>query len=176
MCYRCCSCCCKGKRGPAGPAGPVGPVGPAGPKGDPGPQGPPGPMGPPGPGRGSYAYGAAYSLNAESSGGAVPLSIAGPVKDVAVIQGQSLQVVRAGIYAVSYQATLDEAVPEGVEFRVTVNGAITIPALTTWTVAEGTVSATALFSLLAQDRVRLEVATPVPVGLRIVNLQVMQVE
>jgi len=167
MCYRCCSCCCKGKRGPAGPAGP---------KGDPGPQGPPGPMGPPGPGGGTYAYGSAYTLNVESSGGALPLSIAGPLKDVAVVQGQVLQVVRAGIYAVSYQATMEEAVPAGVEFRVTVNGAITIPALTTWTVTEGTVSATALFSLLAQDRVRLEIATPGPVSLRTVNLQVMQVE
>lgn len=173
MCYRCCSsysccsCCCKGKRGPAGPAGP------AGPKGDPGPQGP---MGPPGPGGGTYAYGSAYSLNVESSGGAAPLTISGPVKDVALVQGQALQVVRAGIYGVSYQATLEDAVPGGVEFRVTVNGAILIPALTTWAVTEGTISATALFSLLAQDRVRLEIATPSSVGLRTVNLQVMQVE
>lgn len=168
MCYYCCykykCCCCRGKSGPPGPPGPQGP------KGDRGAQGPPGPAG-----QSDMAYGLAYSTSTLTSTGTVPLRIAGPLHEVNLRPDQGLQVLRAGIYQISYKATLVQGLNNSAEFRVIINEAIQVPPLVTQIQSSNTASATTLFSLLANDIVRLVAALPENSSIYMPTLQVVQV-
>jgi hypothetical protein len=166
--YKC--CCCRKMSGPPGPQGKQGPPGPMGPKGDPGPQGPPGPSGQP-----DMAYGSAYSSSVHAHSGTVPFTIAGPLNEVVVRPEQGLQVLRPGIYRISYNVTLVQSTNSHAEFRVIINDNILVPSLVAQTQSSNTVSAGGLFSLLANDIVRLEATLPTNASFRMPALQVVQV-
>ncbi|ARU60142.1 hypothetical protein CBW65_03020 [Tumebacillus avium] len=173
MCQYCCSICypyscgCStGKRGPRGKEGPSGPQGPQGPQGPEGKQGPAGPPGPPG--TLGLAFGSAYSPGAPTRTGAVPLAIAGPLQDVELLPA-GLQVLRAGIYQITYTTTPSAAA----EFRVVINDSIQVPPSHTQTQSGQSVSTSFLFSLLADDLVQLIAVMPDDATLQGASLQLL---
>ena len=160
----------RGKQGPPGPAGPAGPPGPPGPQGAPGTQGPPGPAG-----TLDLAYGYAYSQAVQTTAGTVPLSIAGPLQDVE-LTAEGLRVLRDGIFQISFHVTtaLDNR-DDRAQFWVMVNDTITVASSLTHLGDQSTANATLLFSLLANDTVRLMSALPERASYQGAGLQVVQI-
>lgn len=175
MCQYCCSICypysCGCSTGKRGPRGKEGPPGPQGPQGLPGPEGKQGPAGPPGPpGILGLAFGSAYSPGVPTSTGAVPLAIAGPLQEVELLP-TGLQVLRDGIYQITYTATPSASA----EFRVVINNSIQVPPSHTQTQTGTTVSTSFLFSLLADDLVQFIATMPDDATLQSASLQLVQI-
>jgi hypothetical protein len=172
-----CYCSCEKERGTRGPRGRRGQKGP---KGDPGPrgeQGPQGPQGPPGTSEQlNAAHGFAYSTSANNESGPINFNVAGPLQDVEMIT-DGLQVSKSGVYQISYKVDVD-AQPDTANlatFQIIVNDLITTPSSLMKSNTSQSLYSTQLFSLQADDVVKLVAEMPEGFEYSHVTLQVVQI-
>ncbi|WP_285851856.1 collagen-like protein [Sporosarcina luteola] len=167
----------KGERGPRGYQGPDGQIGERGEKGERGERGPQGPQGERGPaGTFDTTYGYAYTTTKSSASGTVNFQIAGPLQDIKVVRN-GLQVLKDGIYQISYTVVLDSKVISCTPstFRVKINDNVHVHSSGTESLISTTLTNTQLVSLQEGDIVQLIADLQEHCSYKMASLQLMRI-
>ncbi|WP_075620258.1 collagen-like protein [Paenisporosarcina indica] len=165
----------QGPQGEQGIPGPPGKAGIPGPKGEQGLQGIQGPQGTPG--TVNSAHGFAICNSVSNASGVVKYNMPGPLQDVDLLPSQGLQVLKAGIYQISYKVILvsNTITCTPSRFQIKINEAITVESSLSESTTAATLTSTDLFSLQEGDIVKLVTNLEQHFSYKLATLQIIQV-